>query len=117
MPSILSKSFFFCILYAIQFNIGYCSTGTDTLRLNINSSFFSGTYVEIPVMFSSGGNVFSVDMALRFDSNRLIFDDVVNPASGLQYLYYLNPNDSIWRFTSFHPLGLQAGNPILYLRF
>lgn len=117
MPSILSKWSLFCFLYAVQCNIGYCSTGNDTLRLNINSSFFSGTYVEIPVILSSSGNVFSVDMAFKFDYNRLIFDDVVNPHSGLQYLYYLNPIDSIWRFTSYHPFGLQAGNPIFYLRF
>ena len=114
----LYKWSIFCCLLAFQINNGLCSSiNGDTLRLDINSSYFSGSYVEIPVTFSSAGSVFAVDMAFRFDANRLIFDDVVNPAPGLQYLFYLNPNDSVWRFTSYDPSGLITGTPICHLRF
>jgi len=114
----LNKWSLFCCLLAFQINNGFCSSiNGDTLRLDINSSYFSGSYVEIPVTFSSVGNVYSVDMAFRFNTNRLMFDDVVNPSPGLQYLYYLNPNDSVWRFTSYNPSGLLTGPPICHLRF
>ncbi|MFZ9942849.1 MAG: T9SS type A sorting domain-containing protein [Bacteroidia bacterium] len=76
-----------------------------------------GQYVEIPVSFTAQGPVFSLDLAFRFDSNRLQFDHLTGISSGLQYLFYLNPLDSIWRLTSFHPNGLAPNTPVFNLRF
>lgn len=61
--------------------------------------------------------VFALDLAVRFNSNRITFQGVTGVSNGLQYLYYLNPNDSIWRFTSYNPTGIQSGNVVFNLRF
>ncbi|MFM7902781.1 MAG: hypothetical protein ACKPAD_12455, partial [Bacteroidota bacterium] len=66
MSFLLNIWSFLCCFLAFQINNGVCSSNNgDTLRLDINASYFVGSYVEIPVTFSSVGNVFAVDMAFR----------------------------------------------------
>lgn len=89
----------------------------DTVKLDVNQSYFDGSDVEVPVIINSSATVFSVDMAIRFNTNRITFDSLTNIISGLQYLYYLNPNDSIWRVTSYLPSGITPGSTVFNLRF
>lgn len=89
----------------------------DTVKLDINQSYFDGSDVEVPVIINSSATVFAVDMAIRFNTNRITFDSLTNIINGLQYLYYLNPNDSIWRVTSYLPSGITPGSTVFNLRF
>jgi hypothetical protein len=97
--------------------LSFGSINTDSLFVKIHDAYFVGQYVEIPVSFSAQGPVFSLDLAFRFDFNRLQFDNLTGIYPGLQYLFYLNPLDSIWRLTSFHPSGLAPNAPVFNLRF
>lgn len=118
MPVRIKKWITPFLIIACQVSSGFAfSPNGDSLRLDINDAYFSGSYVEIPVTIFSFGNVFAVDFAFRYDFNRLVFDDVVNAMPGLQYLYYQNPIDSIWRFTSYLPNGFQFGTSVCHLRF
>lgn len=88
----------------------------DTISVALSNAYFVGSYVEIPVYFSSQGSVNALDLALRFDANRLQFDDIISPAPGLQYLYHTNPQDSVWRLTSYCPNAIDPLLPVFYLR-
>jgi len=103
--------------FYVQLFVGKAAVSGDSLFVRINQSYFDGQHIEIPVVFAAQGPVISLDLAFRFDVNRLQFDNVTNTVSGLQYLFYLNPVDSVWRLTSYHPAGLLPSTPVFNLRF
>ena len=92
-------------------------SSADTILLDVNQSFFDGSDVEVPVFIQSSSTVYAVDMAIRFNTVRIVFDSLTNVLNGLQYLYYLNPIDSVWRITSYHPNGIQSNSIVFNLRF
>ena len=109
---------FFSLLLSVHTSTAQAYySSSDTIRIDINQSYFDGSDVEVPVTIHGSSVIYAVDLAIRFNGIRIQFDSLTNVLNGLQYLYYSNPNDSIWRITSYHPLGIQPGSTVFNLRF
>lgn len=89
----------------------------DTIFLDLPASTLVGNSIEFPVNFSSDDYVYAVDFALKYNNQNVEFDTIINITPGLNYLYYLNPNDSVLRFTSYRLGQIQNGSNVVKLRF
>jgi hypothetical protein len=118
LKGIFKAVWFFILLSVVKTSTAqHFVSSTDTIKLDLNQSFFDGSDVEIPISIQSSSTIYSIDLALRFNTARIVFDSLTNVLNGLQYLYFLNPIDSIWRITSYHPNGIQPGSIAFNLRF
>jgi hypothetical protein len=89
----------------------------DSVKFNIPEGFMNGNIIDIPVSISSDDTIYSMDFAIKFDFQNIEIDSVLNLTSGLQYLYHLNPNDSVFRFTSNRLIPIPNDSSILLVRF
>ncbi|MBL0341814.1 MAG: hypothetical protein IPP71_13295 [Bacteroidetes bacterium] len=54
---------------------------------------------------------------MKYNNQNVEFDTLINVTNGLNYLYYLNPNDSTLRFTSYRLGQMQNDSAVVWLRF
>lgn len=90
---------------------------SDTVFLDLSASTLAGNIIEFPVNISSDDYVYAVDFALKYSNQNVEFDTIINTTPGLNYLYYLNPNDSVLRFTSYRLGQIQNGTDVVKLKF
>lgn len=91
----------------------------DTVYLDMSQAQFIGNQVLVPAWFDSDDQVFAFDFAFRYDHTHLEYDTILTTAAGASLLTnsYLNPNDSIVRFTSSQFTPLPNAQPIALVRF
>ena len=111
----------FCVLTSLCINTitGFSTSvsSSDSITLNTVGAVYSGAFVEIPVFLSSQSVTHSLDFAFRYDESRLTFDTVLVLIPGLQHLYFINPDDSVFRFTSNSLNPVSTGTPFVIVRF
>ena len=95
----------------------YLIDQNDTLKFNIPEGFLNGNIIDIPVSVSSDDTVYSVDFAIKYNFLNVEFDSIINLTSGLQYLYHLNPFDSVLRFTSNRLVPIPNDSSLILIRF
>ncbi|MFM1744767.1 MAG: Secretion system C-terminal sorting domain [Bacteroidota bacterium] len=91
----------------------------DTVYLDMSQAQYIGNQVLIPAFFNANDQVFAFDFAFRYDHTRLEYDTILTTAAGATLLTnsYLNPNDSIVRFTSSQFSAIPNAQPIALVRF
>lgn len=73
----------------------------DSVYFDLSQATFSGGQVEFPVYFDSDDTIYALDFSLKYNNQVIEFDTIIDVASGLNSSYYLNPSDSVLRFTSY----------------
>jgi hypothetical protein len=101
----------------IQFTLPIDSL--DSVYLDMSQAQYVGNQVLVPAWFNADDQVFAFDFAFRYDHTRLEYDTILTAAAGASLLTnsYLNPNDSIVRFTSSQFSAIPNAQPIALVRF
>lgn len=91
----------------------------DTVYFDMSQAQYIGNQVLVPAWFDANDQVFAFDFAFRYDHTRLEYDTILTTAAGSSLLTnsYLNPNDSIVRFTSSQFSAIPNAQPIALVRF
>ena len=91
----------------------------DTVIFDLSQAVYVANTVSFPVYFSSDDLVYAFDFALRFADSRLVYDTItLAPAgSGLLAYSFLNPADTVIRFTSSQFVALPNRQPIALIHF
>jgi len=89
----------------------------DTIVLDLSNAVCSGGYIDIPISILSNDTVYAVDFSLKYTMTKLTFDSVISYKSYFYPTAYLDPNDSILRFTSFSLQQVENNTPLAALRF
>jgi hypothetical protein len=89
----------------------------DTIVFDLANGVINAGQVEFPVYFKSDDTIQAVDFAFRFNQPHLLFDTIYPAISTLSESYYLNPGDSVLRFTSFSIPVLASNVNIAWIRF
>jgi hypothetical protein len=89
----------------------------DSVMFDLSLATVAGTYTYIPVYFLSDDTIHSLDFALRYNVFQLEFDSVIDMTGNLQYLYHINPADSVLRFTSNSLNPMPPGVTLVTLKF
>ncbi|MFM9026726.1 MAG: T9SS type A sorting domain-containing protein [Bacteroidota bacterium] len=74
----------------------------DSVLFDLSQAAYSSNTVEFPVYFNSDDTINAVDFALRFNQANLTLDTLIDLSVGLQSTYFLNPGDSVLRFSSYN---------------
>ncbi|HMT30178.1 MAG TPA: T9SS type A sorting domain-containing protein [Bacteroidia bacterium] len=90
---------------------------SDTVVFDLYKANIIGNQIEFPVTFHSDDYVYAMDFELKYNNQNIEFDTLINLTNGLNYLYYLNPNDSTLRFTSYRLGQMQNDSTVILLRF
>jgi len=89
----------------------------DTVIFDMGFSYQVASEVEVPVYFHSPGIIHSLDFQLQFNYQKMELDTVIILCPNLNFLYYLNPQDSVFRFTSYNFNQLASDSILIKLRF
>ncbi|MFM8432482.1 MAG: hypothetical protein ACKOA1_06785 [Bacteroidota bacterium] len=89
----------------------------DSVLFDLSQAAYSSNTVEFPVYFNSDDTINAVDFALRFNQANLTLDTILNLSSGLQSTYFLNPGDSILRFSSYNLSVIPNLSNVALVRF
>jgi len=89
----------------------------DTLIFNFPAAINSGIFIDLPVMMRATDTVYSIDFSFKLNPQFVEIDSVINQTAGLQYLYHLNMNDSIFRFTCNRLTPISNDSTVVILRF
>jgi Secretion system C-terminal sorting domain len=73
----------------------------DSVYFDLSQATYSGGQVEFPVYFDSDDTIYALDFSLKYSNQVIEFDTIIDVASGLNSSYYLNPSDSVLRFTAY----------------
>lgn len=88
----------------------------DTLVFDLSSAVFTSAFIEIPVSIVSNDVVNSFDFQLRFNSNKVTFQTVVNHKSYLTPAFNYDPADSTLRFSSYSLQSIEKNTPLVTIR-
>lgn len=91
----------------------------DTVFFDMSNVIIIGNQVQIPVKFNSDDPVYSLDFSFRYNDSKLSYDTIIPAPAGLAFLAFsfLNPNDSIVRFTSSNLVAMSPLTELVYLVF
>jgi len=91
----------------------------DTVFFDMSAAVYTAGHVYFPVYFNSDDLIYSFDYSFKFNNNRLVFDTIIlaPAAGGLLAFSYLNPNDSILRFTSSDLTSISNQLHLAYVHF
>jgi hypothetical protein len=92
-------------------------TSADCVVLDLSSSIVYENTFDIPVSIQSEDPVYSLDLALKVNSERIRFQSVVNPKENLQCQAYFDDMDQTLRVTSNSLQPYDREKPLLYLKF
>jgi hypothetical protein len=98
-------------------SLSMISAQQDSVIFDLGASTGIGNSSEFPVYIISGDSIFALDFAFRFDMNAVAFDSLSVVSGSLQYLFYFNPVDSTFRFTSNSLMPMVSDTPLVLLRF
>lgn len=89
----------------------------DTVKFGIATGTINGVLMDVPVSISCQDTIYALDFSFRYNAGHVELDSVLNLTTGLQYLYYFNPQDSVFRFTSNRLTPYPCDSPVVVLRF
>ncbi len=91
----------------------------DSVVFDMSNIIIAGSQISIPVYINADDPVYAVDFSLRFNSAALVYDTItLSPAGAiLLAVSYLNPNDSIIRFTSSAMVTVSNQTVLAYIHF
>lgn len=81
---------------------GVSINNLDSVLFDLSQAVYASNRVEFPVYFNSDDTINAVDFAFRYNQSNLILDTIIDISTGLQSTYFLNPGDSVLRFSSYN---------------
>lgn len=96
---------------------GFSINNLDSVLFDLSQAVYSSNRVEFPVYFNSDDTINAVDFAFRFNQSNLTLDTIINISSGLQSTYFLNPGDSVLRFSSYNLSRIPNLTDVAIVRF
>jgi len=73
----------------------------DTVVFDLTQAIITPTTIEFPVSILSDDTVNALDFSMKFNSNVITYDTIINHTNYVQGFFYFNTNDSTLRFTSY----------------
>ncbi len=91
----------------------------DSVIFDMFNATYSGSQVTIPVYINSDDPIYAVDFSFKFNNLDMVYDTItLSPAgSTLLAVSYLNPNDSVVRFTSSSLVSIANQTVLVYIHF
>jgi len=91
----------------------------DSVIFDMFNATYSGSQVSIPVYINSDDPIYAVDFSFKFNNLDMVYDTItLSPAgSTLLAVSYLNPNDSVVRFTSSSLVSIANQTVLAYVHF
>ncbi len=94
------------------------TTGTnDGAILDLSSAVIHENTIDIPVSIHTDNPVYSLDFALRVNTDKIKYQSVVDPGENLQWQAYFNEKDKTLRLTSNSLQPYDPDKSLLSLRF
>lgn len=92
---------------------------SDSIVFDMSNAIINGTQVQVPIYINSDDNIYAVDFSFRFNNQKLDYDTITLASAGsvLLAVSYLNPNDSIVRFTSSALVTVSNQVVLAYIHF
>lgn len=100
------------------FQIATIDSG-DTVFFDMSNVIVMGNQIQVPVLFNSDDPVYSLDFSFRYNDSKLTYDTIIPAPAGVAFLAFsfLNPNDSIVRFTSSNLVAMSPLTELVYIVF
>ena len=91
----------------------------DSVIFDMFNATYSGSQVTIPVYINSDDPIYAVDFSFKFNNLDMVYDTItLSPAgSTLLAVSYLNPNDSVVRFTSSSLVSIANQTVLAFIHF
>lgn len=113
------------LLFLISVAGGYVSAGAevnkinaqDTIVFDLSKVTYADEYASVPVYILSDDTVNAVDFSFRFNEGNLYYDSTITLAANLSALYFFNPSDNTYRFTSNSFIPIESNKTLLQIRF
>jgi hypothetical protein len=88
---------------------------SDAVNVGVGQAVYNDSYVDVPVSFTSSEDIYSIDLNLDFNGNKLVYESLVS--SDMQAVAYYNENDGKLRITSNSLDVIPAGKVVFMVRF
>ena len=92
-------------------------TNTDQIVFDFSKANVDGNSVEIPVSIVSSELIRGLDFALKFNEEKLTFNEVVSTSSNIDGYSFFDTNDKTLRYTSDNMSNFDLNTKVVSVRF